>query len=245
MRGATSCAVVRVSTIVPFPREGLPGRRVAVAAGRAGRWPMWPTIAPAFRIRRVEVGGEAGMPRLTASEIEGFMLREQLSARSERAACLFAYADRRSRSGAVVGGAALTTSTRCATGSSSATGSSARAVAAALRRASRGPWPRTRSRTACTASRRSLRPGTTRPIRVLERAGFTREGMKRRFLRHGRRSRRRDALRVARPGERKTLVDLPHVRARYAGARAGGRRRRRRHRSSSASRSRTRSPTGR
>ena len=90
-----------------------------------------------------------------------------------------------------------------------------------------------------------MRVGNTASERVLERLGFVREGVKRKYLRHGSGPRRRDTVRAARRRRVKTLVvylmsgrETPELAA-AAVARAA------QTSSSSASRSRIRSQTDR
>jgi len=162
-------------TTMPFPREGL---QVGELLLRPPTLADVPTIAPAFLDE--SVGGEAGLPRLTAPEIEAFMADRLGTLRESGRLFPLLIVDRDT----VVGGASLTN------------------YDTFRDRVELGYWllSEGRGRGIATRVARALathafyvglqrveavvRPENTASIRVLERAGFTREGLMRSLLRH-------------------------------------------------------------
>jgi RimJ/RimL family protein N-acetyltransferase len=138
-------------------------------------------IAPAFR--DPEVGGEAGLPPVDAETLR-FMLREQLPALHAQG-LLAPYVIEDTKAGTILGGANLRLFDPMrdtvelgywlfvdARGRGVAT----RAVRALVEHAHANGVVRVEAH---------VRLGNTASERVLERAGFQREGVKRRLLRHG------------------------------------------------------------
>ena len=137
-------------------------------------------IAPAFV--DPEVGGEAGLPPVGPEALLAFMREQMPPMRAQGLLAAYVIAD---ADGDDPGRARrCTTSTRCATRSRSATGCSARRAGAASRRARSARSSTTRSTTGSAASRRTCGSATRASERVLERLGFEREGVRRKFLRH-------------------------------------------------------------
>jgi RimJ/RimL family protein N-acetyltransferase len=163
-------------TAVRFPRDGLQCGELLLRAATVGDVPF---IAPAFLDD--SVGGEAGMPRLTASELRAFMDDQlaELQASGRLFPLVIIDGD------AIVGGASLNN------------------YEPFRDRVEIGYWlfPQGRGRGVATRAVRGLadhlfqvgvlrveavvRPENELSIRVLERAGFTREGLLRSVLRHG------------------------------------------------------------
>jgi RimJ/RimL family protein N-acetyltransferase len=163
-------------TAIPFPRGGL---RVDELLLRPPTLADLPFIAPAFLDD--SVGGEAGMPRLTEAELRIFMAEQlaELQASGRLVPVMIVDGD------AIVGGASLNN------------------YEPFRDRVEIGYWlfPQGRGRGIATRAARALaehafhvgvlrveavvRPENEASIRVLERAGFTREGLLRSALRHG------------------------------------------------------------
>lgn len=163
-------------TALPFPPEGL---QVGDLLLRPPAVVDVPAIAPAFLDD--SVGGEAGLPRLTAPEIAAFVDTELDGLRSTGRLLPLLIVE----GTAIVGGASFTN------------------FDAFRDRVEIGYWllAEGRGRGVATRVARALaihafqagvlrveavvRPENTASIRVLERAGFSREGLMRSLLRHG------------------------------------------------------------
>jgi RimJ/RimL family protein N-acetyltransferase len=163
-------------TVFPFPREGL---QVGDLLLRPPTSADVPTIAPAFLDD--SVGGEAGLPKLTAPEIQAFIdgQLDELRASGRLSPLIVVEGNM------IVGGASLTN------------------YDTFRDRVEIGYWllAEGRGRGIATRVARALAihafqvgvlrveavvlPENTASLRVLERAGFTREGLLRSLLRHG------------------------------------------------------------
>jgi RimJ/RimL family protein N-acetyltransferase len=163
-------------TAIPFPRSGL---QVGELLLRPPTDADVPSIAPAFRDD--SVGGEAGMPKLTEAELRRFMGEPLAELRSSGRLFPVMIVEGE----AIVGGASLNN------------------YEPFRDRVEIGYWlfPQGRGRGIATRVARALaehafqvgivrveavvRPENEPSVRVLERAGFTREGLLRSLLRHG------------------------------------------------------------
>jgi RimJ/RimL family protein N-acetyltransferase len=170
-------------TAMPFPREGL---QVGDLLLRPPTPADVPAIAPAFLDETV--GGEAGLPQVTAPEIHSFLAEQldELRASGRLFPLLIVEGD------SIVGGASLTNydvlRDRVEIGYWLLTEGRGRGIATRVARA-------LATHAFHVGLRRVeavVRPENTASIRVLERAGFTREGLLRSLLRHG--SGRADAI---------------------------------------------------
>lgn len=163
-------------TAIPFPRDGL---EVGELLLRSPTVADVPSIAPAFLDD--SVGGEAGLPRLTESELRTFMAEQLAELQTSGRLFPLMIVD----GDTIVGGASLNN------------------YEPFRDRVEVGYWlfPHGRGRGIATRVTRALaeyafqvgilrveavvRPENDPSIRVLERAGFTREGLLRSLLRHG------------------------------------------------------------
>ncbi len=163
-------------TEFPFPAEGL---QVGELLLRPPTDADVPTIAPAFL--DVAVGGEAGLPRLTEREIDAFMEERLETLRASGRLYPLMIVD----GNTIAGGASLTNYD---------TLRDRVELGYWLHLAARGRGIATRAARALALHAFSVgvmrveavvRPENTASIRVLERAGFSREGLMRSLLRHG------------------------------------------------------------
>ena len=140
-----------------------------------------PIVAPAFQDPRV--GGEAGMPSLDEDELLA-IVRDRLPALRERGV-LFPYVIEDTTDGSILGGVTLRHFDPMRGvievgywlfAEARGRGLATQAVSAVAREAFASGFWRIEA---------NVRIGNDASERVLERAGFTREGVKRRLLRHG------------------------------------------------------------
>jgi RimJ/RimL family protein N-acetyltransferase len=163
-------------TPFPFPREGL---QVGDLLLRPPTPADIPTIAPAFLDDAV--GGEAGLPKLTEPEISAFMHQrlDELRASGRLYPLLVVEGN------TVVGGASLTNydtfRDRVEIGYWLLVAGRGRGIATRVARA----LALHAFHVGVLRVEAVVRPENTPSIGVLERAGFTREGLMRSLLRHG------------------------------------------------------------